>query len=290
VVVVAAAGNYGSDGLATAVKFAPANDPFVITVGAADLEGTMEPADDQAAPWSVHGYTYDGFAKPEIGAPGRYMVGPVSANATLLADKPLNIAAPGYMQLSGTSFAAPVVAGAVAQLLVWRPTLTPDQVKGALMASAKQTAAAPGALGVGELDAAGAYYSAANPPNPNLGLTRFVVSASDGSGKVFDSASWANVVLNDASWADASWADASWADASWSAASWADASWADASWAVGALAAASWADASWADASWADASWADQAGEDAAEGDAAGVVPAITPKQEASAPTLPLVK
>jgi serine protease AprX len=288
VVVVAAAGNYGSDGLATAVKFAPANDPFVITVGAADLENTMEPADDKAAPWSVYGYTYDGFAKPEIGAPGRYMVGPVSANATLLADKPANLVAPGYMQLSGTSFAAPVVAGAVAQLLVWRPTLTPDQVKGALMASAKQTAAAPGALGVGELDAVGAYYAGANAPNPNLGLDRFVVSASDGSGKVFDAASWANVVQNDASWADASWADASWATASWSSASWADASWADASWADGAIAAASWADASWADASWADASWADLAGEDAAEGDAIAVVASITPSQAAAVPTLSL--
>jgi serine protease AprX len=287
VVVVAAAGNYASDGLPTAVRSAPANDPFVITVGAADLGGTMDPADDQAAPWSVHGYTYDGFAKPEIGAPGRYMVGPVSANATLLADKPANIVAPGYMQLSGTSFAAPVVAGAIAQLLVWRPTLTPDQVKGSLMASAKRTAAAPGALGVGELDAVGAYYAAANPPNPNLGLQRFVVSASDGSGQVFDSASWANEVQSDASWSDASWADASWAAASWSAASWADASWAAASWADGATAAASWADASWADASWADASWADLAREDAAEGDATAVVPSVTAKEAAAVPTLP---
>ena len=58
----------------------------------------------------------------------------------------------------------------------------------------------------------------ANPPNPNGGLNRFVVPAADGSGPVFDAASW-----TDASWTDASWTDASWTDASWTDASWTDA-------------------------------------------------------------------
>ena len=39
VVVVAAAGNYGTDGRPAGVLYAPANDPFVITVGAADING-----------------------------------------------------------------------------------------------------------------------------------------------------------------------------------------------------------------------------------------------------------
>ena len=38
VVVVAAAGNYGVNGQPTTVAYAPGNDPFVITVGASDLE------------------------------------------------------------------------------------------------------------------------------------------------------------------------------------------------------------------------------------------------------------
>ena len=75
VVVVAAAGNYASNGAASGIRYAPANDPFVITVGAADIGSTMATADDVAAPWSAHGYTLDGFAKPELGAPGRYLVG-----------------------------------------------------------------------------------------------------------------------------------------------------------------------------------------------------------------------
>ena len=41
VVVVAAAGNYATNGQESSVPFAPGNDPFVITVGAADIGTTM---------------------------------------------------------------------------------------------------------------------------------------------------------------------------------------------------------------------------------------------------------
>ena len=50
--MVAAAGNYGVDGR-PGVLYAPGNDPFVITVGAADIDGSVGPADDFAAPWSA---------------------------------------------------------------------------------------------------------------------------------------------------------------------------------------------------------------------------------------------
>lgn len=245
VFVVAAAGNYGSASGPSGVLYAPGNDPFVMTVGAADLGSSIYPGDDTAAPWSAWGYTEDGFSKPELGAAGRYMVGPVPMGSTLVAERPDHVVAPGYMELSGTSFAAPVVAGAAADVLARHPGWTPDQVKGALMLTARSLpSATPGSLGVGGVNAYRAAMLNSTPPNPNLALRKFVTSDLR-----FDATSWLATVQASASWADASWADASWATASWSAASWADASWAD----------ASWADASWADASWADASWADGA-------------------------------
>jgi serine protease AprX len=266
VFVVAAAGNYGTAAGPSGVLYAPGNDPFVMTVGAIDLGSSIWPTDDTAAPWSAWGYTEDGFAKPEVGAAGRYMVGPVQANSTLVSERPDHVVAPGYMELSGTSFAAPVVAGAAAQVLARHPGWTPDQVKGALMLTARTLpSAVRGSLGVGGINAyAAAMLSSA--PNPNLALRKFVTSSGPGGSLSFDAASWSTAVQANASWADASWADASWATASWSAASWADASWAD----------ASWADASWADASWADASWADTAQADGAGGDGTGDQPATS--------------
>jgi len=263
VTVVAAAGNYGVAGKASGVLYAPGNDPFVITVGANDIDGSVGTNDDLSAPWSAYGYTLDGFAKPDIGAPGRYMIGPVPTTSTLLAERPTQARATGYMELSGTSFAAPLVAGVAAYMLAINPTWTPDQVKGALMLTAKNLPnAAPLSLGVGEMDAPAAT-SVVNPPNPNLALNAFKrTDSTGGTTPVFDAASWAN-----ASWANASWANASWASASWASASWASASWANASWASASWASASWASTAEATASWASASWASASYEDNAEGE-----------------------
>jgi subtilisin family serine protease len=178
------------------------------------------------------------------------------------------------MELSGTSFAAPIVSGVAALILGKHPEFTVDQVKGALMLGTKpMPRAANLSAGVGEVNAARSL-GYLNPPKANKALNAFVGSNSGGNGKAFDAASWAAKAKNDASWAEASWADASWADASWSTASWADASWSDLS-----FASASWADtataaASWADLSLASASWADNAGDETAQPDAGAIDPA----------------
>src|SRR5918994_3558071 len=50
VVVVAAAGNFGVDGQPSGMPFAPGNDPFIITVGADDIDGSVSTINDLAAP------------------------------------------------------------------------------------------------------------------------------------------------------------------------------------------------------------------------------------------------
>jgi serine protease AprX len=274
VVVVVASGNYGIEGGPSGVKFAPGNDPFVITVGAIDLEGSVRPQRHDVPNWSAYGYTYDGFKKPEVSAAGRYMVGSVPAGATLKLDKPENVITSTTMRLSGTSFAAPIVAGAAAQILARKPNLTPDQVKGALMLTARHVPEAePGQAGVGEINADRAL-NAGNIPNPNAALNGFLLRTSSGSGSetiTFDSASWESAARASVSWDSVSWSDASWQSASWQSVSWSDASWQS----------ASWTDVSWSDVlAMSDVSW-----EDNADGDTASILGeyVMTPEEEAAA-------
>jgi serine protease AprX len=223
IVVVAAAGNYGSADGPSGVLYSPADDPFVITVGAADPNGSADPHKATMAPWSAWGYTVDGFAKPELAAPGRYMIGAVPDGSTLLRDFPDNATSPGYMQLSGTSFAAPVVSGAAANILAQHSDWTPDQVKGALMLTAQPFADSVGAAGGVGLIQEDKAVNQDDPPNPNLALEPFVQSTGAGNGSngySFDGASWNSAAKSNASWNSVSWNSASWNSASWNSASW----------------------------------------------------------------------
>jgi serine protease AprX len=254
VVVVAAATNTpmvdscpgdAAKGLGTPrVPFSPANDPFVITVGALDINGTAQIGDDSMAPWSAHGYTCEGWAKPEIAAAGRFMVGAVPANASLASEQPSKVVAPGYMQLSGTSFSAAVMSGIVAQLLARHPDWTPDDVKGALMKTARRVVnASQLAQGRGQVNSVRGF-TVQTVPNPHLALNQFVGpdTAEGANGNAFNVASWYDAMKLSAAWDSAAWAEAGWADAAWNEAAWFDAAWAEAAWAE-----AAWADAAWAD-------------------------------------------
>ena len=268
IVVVAAAGNYGSAAGPSGVPFAPGNDPFVITVGAADIGTSLGAGDDTAAPFTAYGYTPDGFAKPDLAAPGRYMIGPVPASSTLPLLRPDHVTAPGYMQLSGTSFAAPVVAGAAAMLMAQHPNWTPDQVKGALMVTATPELMAPkGSLGVGEVNIWKARARTTNPPNPNAGLNQYVKGLADGT-RVFDAPAWQAAALANKAWNAVAWSDVAWSDAAWSSVAWSDVAWADIAWASVAWGTVAWSDVAWSDVAWSDVAWADNA-TDPAIGDAA---------------------
>jgi serine protease AprX len=278
VTVVAASGNYGVNGQPTTVAYAPGNDPFVITVGADDIGSHVgSTRDDTAAPWSAYGYTLDGFAKPDIAAPGRYMVGPVPNASTLATTRASSMQASGYIQLSGTSFATPVVSGAAAYVLALHPNWTPDQVKGALMLSANpEPAAAPMSVGVGLVDIANAGY-VSSPPNPNLAIDKFVgPDPAGGAIPVFKTSAWQTAALANPAWDAAAWGSAAWGSAAWGSAAWGSAAWGSAAWGSAAWGSAAWGSSSlaqslangsaaWGSAAWGSAAWGSAASADSAD-------------------------
>jgi len=114
IVVVASAGNKGPGGGFNTVNAAPANDPFIITVGASDERGTPDRSGDTVAAFSAHGPTLDGFAKPDIIAPGTDIISVLAVTSAWHAEYPDRVVTIGnqsqYFRLSGTSMAAPISA------------------------------------------------------------------------------------------------------------------------------------------------------------------------------------
>ncbi len=261
VVVVAASGNEGNGDKPVPMAYAPANDPFVVTVGALDVHHNGDPKHATVPKWSSWGYTYDGFAKPELSAPGRSITGPVATGSTLATARELrghvhNTPTGPYATLSGTSLSTPIVSGIAADLLALNPSLTPDEVKGALMLGAQPLREVRTfAAGVGEVSAPDAAAAAmSSTPNPNLALDMFLVTDPVTGEISFDGEGWKAAIAESPAWDSVSWRDG-WTSALWSVVSWANVSWSDVSWSD-----VSWSDVSWSDVSWSDVSWSDLVG------------------------------
>jgi serine protease AprX len=211
IVVVAAAGNRGSD--ADAVQYAPGNDPYAISVGALDDQMSQADGDDSRPSWSSRGITQDGFAKPDIHAPGAHIVSTLAPNSAFATLCPTCIVQGQMIRAGGTSMAAPMVAGAAALLLQKYPNLTPNQVKGVLMGSARMV---NGRFPAVDVYAAIKSVAAGNVPVANQGLTpNTLVSASTG-----------DIDYTRSSWSRSSWSTADpslgldFARSSWSRSSW----------------------------------------------------------------------
>jgi serine protease AprX len=173
--VVVAASNKGP-GAGTITK--PADDPWVVTVGATDDRGTATVSDDQLPDFSGRGPTAHGLAKPDVAAPGAHVISLRAPGSAIDTQFP-NYVDGSYRQGSGTSMATGVVSGAVALMLQANPGFTPDRVKHALVATARDAASAdPMAVGSGVVDANAAAFSAP------AGLANQGLARSNGQGSL----------------------------------------------------------------------------------------------------------
>jgi serine protease AprX len=217
IVVVASAGNQGSGAI-----FPPANDPFVITVGATDDKGTNSLSDDILASFSAYGLTGDGFMKPDLVAPGKNITARlVNQNMGLANAHPANKVGDQYFRMSGTSMAAPMVSGAVALLLQDEPNLTPDQVKYRLMATANKSWAgySSSKTGAGYLDVYAAVFGTSTQ-SANTGLKASNLLCSGSTPITWNSVGWNSVGWNSVGWNSVGWNSVGWNSVGWNSDYW----------------------------------------------------------------------
>ena len=256
ITVVVSAGNAGPG---TSTITTPGFDPYVITVGAIDDNGTATLADDAVASWSSQGPTaIDGLAKPDLVAPGRRIVSLRSPGSTLDLQLPDRLVAgldplvPEYFRLSGTSMAAPVVTGVVALMLERTPTLSPALVKQRLVGTATP-------LAYGSLYTTGSGLVSAPAAVAAADQTAAAVAApvsSGFAGTVYTSLNGQPLVWRDLGFnggvdsRGVPWSAVNWADITWDVITWENLVWEAFNWS-----AVNWQDVTWESVTWEDITW-----------------------------------
>ncbi len=121
IVVVVSAGNFGRNGTTGEIGYAgiasPGNAPSGISVGSVQTFDTVGRGDDRIAPYSSRGPSwYDGFAKPDISAPGDNLLSVASVGSTLRAPSG------GARKSSATTCACRAPAWRPAWSAAWSPS------------------------------------------------------------------------------------------------------------------------------------------------------------------------
>jgi serine protease AprX len=282
ITVVVSAGNRGPG---TINK--PGDDPYAISVGAADLKQTADRRDDEVAPFSSSGVTQDGFAKPDLVAPGTTIVATRDAGSTIDGLHPEAVLDGDYFKGTGTSQAGAIVSGVAALLYQANPSLRPNTVKSILLGSTFRASQYRTGGGSGLVDAAGALQSINSGEWTNLGLVRslgfgsleasrgrfhvytdldhdgqpdLVTGEQDVLGAPWDSTSWSSNSWSSTSWSSISWSsliseNGGWSSTSWSSTSWSGMYWSSNSWSSNSWSSNSWSSNSWSSTSWSSVAW-----------------------------------
>jgi hypothetical protein len=269
-VVVVAAGN---EGFGNARLNNPAYDPYVIAVGADDMNGNVGTGNDFVPDFSSRGTSDRGV---DFVAPGKSIISLRDSGSWIDEHNPSARVGDRFFKGSGTSQAAAVTSGAAALLLQQRPGLSPDQVKCMFIrTAAKLQNADPAGRGAGllQVDTAAGMATPSDCTQTwtkstgtgSLDASRGTVDiARDGQilrgerdifGKTFDTADWASRSWTGSSWTGGTWMGSSWTGDGWNGSSWTGSSWTGSSWTGSSWTGSSWTGSSWTSRSWTGSSW-----------------------------------
>jgi serine protease AprX len=255
IVVVAASGNWDDGDFYNPILAAPANDPFIITVGATTEKGTSKRKDDSIPPFTPSGMTLDGFLKPDIFAPGKDIISVLSKNSDWDEQHPdRSVFNDQYFRLSGTSMAAPMVTGAVALLLQAEPNLTPDQVKYRLIHTAGAISKEP------YLDVEAALTTPTSEPAnqeivPHMLLAKMALIAYWASQNGEENVEWSSVDWEAVNWDVLDWEAVDWNAVNWNAVNWNAVNWNAVNWNAVNWNAVNWNAVNWNAVNWNAVNW-----------------------------------
>ncbi len=285
ITVVVAGGNDGS----TLKNLAnPAQDPYVLAVGADDTQGTVNEADDEVPAFGNRG---SNTRHVDLVAPGVSVLGLRDPGSHIDDQNPTAIVGERFFRGSGTSQAAAVVSGAAALLLQRYPDLTPDQVKRHLMATSlpfKGSTVQYRGNGLLRVDRAITEGVAATAQSAkgyatgggSLEKSRGTVHVNDGEvdltgevdifGSPFDSAAWARATATGTAWEGGTWngvgwtgsgrsSSGSWTTAPWSRGMWSGKAWTDSAWSGKAWSGKAWSGKAWSGKAWSGKAWSGKA-------------------------------
>jgi serine protease AprX len=131
IVVIVAAGN---DGLATLQVANPATDPKVVTVGAAEPNGTLDVKDDTVPAFAQHGNL---VRSVDVIAPATHVLSLRVPGSWIDVNNPGGVVGDRFLRGSGTSQATAVTSGLAALLVQKFPNASPDQIKAYLTSTAR---------------------------------------------------------------------------------------------------------------------------------------------------------
>jgi serine protease AprX len=268
-IVVVVAGGNGSN---TANQLTdPGYDPFVLTVGSAATASTPS-----STPTTLSSFTDTSSSRNvDIVAPGESIVSLRDPGSNIDTNYSGARVGSALFRGSGTSQAAAVVSGAVALLLAKRPTLTPDQAKALLIATAKPLTVGVGAsqhLGVVNVAAAIAKSTPTTAQSWQSGFGTGSLNTSRGGVDVvhdgnpligefdlfqpFSPAVWAQTTANRSAWTGGVWMGERLAGDGWTGSSWASKTWASATWAGTVWdGTGPWTDDTWSGHYWSSGAW-----------------------------------
>jgi serine protease AprX len=278
IVVVVSASNRGP---ASGTVSKPADDPFVITVGASDDRTSPGIGDDGVPGFSAAGPTRsNGLTKPDIVAPGRSVVSSRAIGSTADQRNPGARIGAHHMVGSGTSFAAGVVSGAAALVLSKDPQLTPDQVKARLLDTARTGPVTdPQRVGSGWLDAEAATFSTSTR-SANEGLSwsegtgslqasRGSLSVSIETGTILDPVlgplpvltsltgdlTYLGTAFDPAAYRDGEWTGSQWGGSQWGGSQWGGSQWGGSQWGGSQWGGSEWYGSQWGGSQWGGSQW-----------------------------------